>query len=149
MMLWHVYGYAFSNSKIAWSINYFIIHICTICGCLSWWMPKKHFCWERRIENGLASKWERESERCELIYMHMSSAFVPDLFWVRLDLFIEWHLKFLVHFFTSIIKILSLLLLVMHFWFHVTPPLSILLYIVFWFISRYFMFTLNQYAFIE
>lgn len=101
VMLWHVYGYAFSNRQIciAWSIKN--IWICTICGCLGWWMPKKYFslslC-ECEIENrvGIApphiSRWENgEERRCELIYMHMSSAFVPDLFWVRLDLLIEWH----------------------------------------------------------
>ena len=40
-----------------WSINYFIIHICTtICGRLLRYMPKKNifFC-DRNIENGLAS----------------------------------------------------------------------------------------------
>lgn len=74
------------------------IWICTICGWLEWWMPKKYFSltlwmwnWKPGWHHTITITIERTAKRCELIYMHMSSAFVPDLFWVRLDLLIEWH----------------------------------------------------------
>jgi hypothetical protein len=104
-ILWHVYGYAFSNRQIciAWSIkNIFfacIFEFAQFVVVSGDECQKNIFlslC-ECEIENrvGIAPPHHRwvnsEERRCELIYMHMSSAFVPDLFWVRLDLLIEWH----------------------------------------------------------
>lgn len=139
MMLWHVYGYAFSNSKIAWSINYFIIHICTICGCLSGDECQKNIFAENvELKTDWHSSERGESERCELIYMHMSSAFVPDLFWVLVLIYLLSDIwNFLLTFSLS----LSLKFYRMHFWLHVITPPSILIHCFLIYIEILYVYT--------
>lgn len=94
VMLWHVYGYAFSNRQIciAWSIKN--IWICTICGCLGWWMPKKYFslslC-ECEIENRVGIAPLRERWGAEMwIDLHAHVKCFRARFILSSSWFIDW-----------------------------------------------------------